>query len=393
MNDHAEQENLNCYVISFFIIISPMTISDKHGKLRVGLIGAGDMGSRNHAPGWKQLDYIDLVGVADVSPDRARKLATEHGIPKAFDNIEELLSMDLDILDICTPNTFHIPQAEKALQAGVHVLCEKPLGLTVAEIKKVGHLADEKGLLLMAAQMKRFTRRSRIAHDWAMGGGLGTPYHAHIRDLRTNQLPGAPTFTTKRIAGGGPCIDVGPHMLDLCLWFMDFPRPVRISGTTSTNFALGEEIKGIWGEWDRETFDVEDFASGMVTFDTGATLLIQIAWLGMHEPHDTNNMWVYGTKGSLSDQGARYAFADNGKVINRTFAQDEDGKNPYFEEIRYLAEAVRDGKQSPIPWQQSLFVTAILDGIYQSHQAGREITFDLTDEHAQLKAIKATSAE
>jgi len=107
-------------------------------------------------------------------------------------------------------------------------------------------------LKLMTAQHQRFTASARAIKSWADAGNLGKVYHARVRAMRRAWLPVRPGFISKKLSGGGPCMDIGVHALDCCLWMMGFPKPVRVTGTAKVNFAKGHKIPGLWGEWDRE---------------------------------------------------------------------------------------------------------------------------------------------
>src|SRR5437870_710816 len=101
-------------------------------KLRVGIVGAGGIARMSHAPGWKHLADAEIVAVADVREDTARALAKEFNIPHVFTDYQELVKLDLDAVDVCTPNQVHMPAVVAALETGKHVLCEKPLATSTA---------------------------------------------------------------------------------------------------------------------------------------------------------------------------------------------------------------------------------------------------------------------
>ncbi|MFZ9683709.1 MAG: Gfo/Idh/MocA family protein, partial [Cephaloticoccus sp.] len=105
-------------------------------KFRVGIIGGGGIAQAVHIPGWKNLPEVEIVGVADVSEATAKKAAAAAGAPQVFTDFRDLLKLNLDAVDICTPNKVHTPAVLAALGAGKHVLCEKPLAVTTAEVRE-----------------------------------------------------------------------------------------------------------------------------------------------------------------------------------------------------------------------------------------------------------------
>ena len=122
---------------------------------------------------------------------------------------------------------------------------------------------------------------------------------ANLVTATANGLIATPTFIHKSISGGGPCIDIGVHILDLTLWMMGNPQPVAVSGVAAAPLA---HHQGAWASWyDNaipDTFDVEDFAAAFVRFDNGATLVLEVSWLLHHDTEGEDmQMWLYGDKG------------------------------------------------------------------------------------------------
>lgn len=342
-------------------------------KFRVGLIGGGGIAQAVHIPGWKNLPDVEIVGVADVSEATAKKAAAAAGASQVFTDYRELLKLDIDAVDICTPNKVHTPAALAALNAGKHVICEKPLAVTTAEVREMGELADKKKLLLMTAQHQRFTQSALGAKSWIDAGNLGDTYHAQVRAVRRAGLPPAPGFIDAKLSGGGPCMDIGVHALDLCMWLMGFPKPVRVSGMSRTMFAKGHAMPNPWGEWDRERYSVEDFAAGFVHFDNGATLVLESAWMCHQKEEEEMNCQLFGTKGGIKWPSAEYATAINGAYAVGTITHPSHVPHPHWAEIAAFTDAVRNGKPSPVPWTETIKVIGILEAVYASQNENREV--------------------
>ncbi|MBN2711249.1 MAG: Gfo/Idh/MocA family oxidoreductase, partial [Planctomycetes bacterium] len=216
----------------------------KKDKLKIGIIGCGGIAHGPHAKGWEELgETAEVVAVCDVREEAAQSLANKTGAKKALTDFNELVSLDeIDAVDICTPNKFHTPAAIAALNAGKHVLCEKPLAVSTDEVKQLGELADKKGLLLMTAQHMRYMPMSLSLKRFVDDGAIGNPYHSRVHAIRRNLLPISPGFIDSSLSGGGPCMDIGVHCLDACMWLMGFPKPVKVTGVARTNFAKGHDI-------------------------------------------------------------------------------------------------------------------------------------------------------
>lgn len=324
-------------------------------------------------PGWKAVPGVELVAVCDVRREAAEALARDFNIPQVFTDPRKLVEAGLDCVDICTPNRAHTPAVLAALGAGLHVLCEKPLAVSTREVRRMAAAAKRSGRVLMTAQHFRFTDRIRALRRRVESGGAGGFYHARVHALRRDLLPTARGFIDPALSGGGPCMDIGVHALDAAMHLMDFPNPVRVSGATAVNFAKGHEIPGGWGEWDRKVFGVEDFAAGFVHFENGATMVLEASWLGHQKEREDFSVLLLGREGSLAWPGCEVFSARNRVVISEQVQPEAGLKPPHTEEILAFVRAIREGGASPVPVEQTLKVTAILEGIYQSARLGREV--------------------
>ncbi|MCS7049709.1 MAG: Gfo/Idh/MocA family oxidoreductase [Verrucomicrobiae bacterium] len=346
-------------------------------KFRVGAVGAGGIFKIAHVPGWKALPDVEIYAVCDVDLARARDIALEVGATHVTTDYRELVKLDLDAVDVCTPNKVHTPAVLAALEAGKHVLCEKPLAVSTEEVRAMGELADRKKLKLMTAQHFRFASSALAIKSWADAGHLGEVYHARVRAMRRALVPTTPGFIDANLAGGGPCMDIGVHALDTCMWVMGFPKPLRVTGTTKVNFAKGHKIHGMWGEWDRQRFSVEDFAAGFVHFENGATMTLEAAWLGHQTENEDMSFQLFGTEGGVKWPSGEYASVAGKTFVQGTLTYWQRIERPHSEEIRAFYECVVNNRPSPVPWTETIKVIAILEAIYESERKGREVTVKL----------------
>ena len=239
--------------------------------LKVGIIGVGGIAG-SHFPGWTQSPLAEMAAFSDLNPEILKQRAKEQGIKKTYEKLEDLFAdKDIDIIDICTPNMYHAPLAIAAFKAGKHVICEKPLAPTPADILKMIAARDKAKKLLMTAQHFRFNGPAQSLKAEIEQGRLGSIYHARSWMLRRSGAPTRIGFIQKKHAGGGPCIDIGVHILDLTLWMMGFPKPVAVSGITQNKLSQLPGAFSNWGGPIPQEWDVEEFAAAMVRFETGAT--------------------------------------------------------------------------------------------------------------------------
>ncbi len=349
--------------------------------LKVGVIGVGGI-ARSHFPGWKDSPLAEVVALADLNGQVLASTAEAQGVKTTYTDPADLIAdKDLDIVDICTPNMYHAPLAVAALEAGKHVLCEKPLAPTPDDIRKMIAARDKSGKLLMTAQHFRFQGSAKALKAELDRGLLGDVYHARCWMLRRSAAPTRVGFILKQHSGGGPCIDIGVHILDLTLWMMGHPKPVAVSGITQEKLAHQKGAFSNWGGPIPKEFDVEEFAAAFVRFENGATMVLEVSWLLHHHTGDRSEdmqMWLYGDKGGAHWPSNLLLSQNNAtrQLLNTTLLSAEAGE-PHAKECMAFAEAVAKGKPSPVPAEESLKVIGILDGLYRSAKAGKEVKIDL----------------
>jgi predicted dehydrogenase len=343
-------------------------------SLKIGLIGAGGIVRGAHLkPGWLADPNAEIIAVCDVNEAVARKLAEDFKIKHVFTDFRELLKLkEIDAVDICTPNKVHTPAVIAALEAGKHVLCEKPLAVTVDEILAMRKVLRQTDRILMTAQHHRFSEASVAIKAWVDTGAMGEVYHARVNATRRNLLPISPGFIDPNLSGGGPCMDIGVHALDTALWLMNFPIPVRVSGRAHTNFAKGFDIPGAWGEWDRVLFGVEDFASGYIHFSNGSTMVLEASWL-QHQEKEELNATLQGKKASMRWPTGHFHTVTNRTLVDGMVLPHAGRKPAHTEEILAFANAIREKKPSPVPIEQTIYVIAILEAIMKSSQLNQEV--------------------
>jgi predicted dehydrogenase len=346
--------------------------------LKVGVIGVGGIAG-THFPGWRDSRDAEVVALADLDEKTLARVGKEQGVTQLYAKPEDLIAdKELDIIDICTPNMYHTPLTVAALEAGKNVICEKPLAPTPADVKTMIAARDRSGKLLMTAQHFRFEGSAQALKSEIDRGVLGNVYHARSWMLRRSAAPVRPGFILKKHSGGGPCIDIGVHILDLTLWMMGNPKPVTVTGVTQDKLAHQAGAFSNWGGLIPAEFDVEEFASAFVRFDTGATLVLEVSWLLHHKTSGEDmQMWLYGDQGGSHWPSNEILTANNQtQQLLNTSLQNRGGGEAHAKECIAFADAVANGKPSPVPAEQSLDVIGILNGLYRSAGSGREVALD-----------------
>jgi predicted dehydrogenase len=244
-------------------------------------------------------------------------------------------------------------------------------------VDKIIAARDKSGKLLMTAQHFRFQTDTQALKKEIDGGALGDVYHARSWMLRRNGFIIRPGFIYQKHSGGGPCIDIGVHILDLTLWMMGHPKPVSVTGVTQDKLS---KLPGAYSAWGGQSvpadMDVEEFAAAFVRFDNGASLILEVSWLLHHKaPSEDMQMWLYGTKGGLHWPKNELLTTNNEtqRQYDTQLSPVGSGMEPHAAECVAFAEAIANGAPSPVPAEQSRDVMLILDGLYKSAKQGGEV--------------------
>ena len=344
------------------------------GRLRVGVVGLG-MGAW-HAQGYQEDGRAEVVALCDVDRSRLEETACKCGVSEVFTDAEGMLrKVKLDAVSIVTPNKFHAPLTIAALRRGLHVLCEKPMAMTVREAERMVAAAQQAKRNLMINFSYRFSDMSYALKQQVEAGVVGEIYFGRTVWHRRRGIPGfGGWFTNKELAGGGPLIDLGVHRLDLALWLMGYPEPVAVSGAAHN--VIAKEL----ARKQRKAFTVEDLACGIVKFANGATLMLEASWaVNINEPEHMVTL-LCGTKGGLVQKnvGGGYEFTaelyteEGGNLYTKKLDQAlSPAPSAYTEFISSILE-----KRPPMATgDEGVKVMKILEGIYKSAETGREVRY------------------
>lgn len=343
-------------------------------KILIGIIGSGGIAQSAHIPGYQTVpDECEVIALADINPEKARAAADKFGVKHVFDDYNKLLEMDeIDAVSICTPNYLHLDPTLKALAAGKHVLCEKPIGINAVEAEKMVDAASVAGKILQIGYNSRFAPSAQLLYDYVQAGELGEIYYARAQALRRRGIPGWGVFGDKAKQGGGPLIDIGVHILDLTLWLMGHPKPISASGVTYAKFGKRSDVVGFMGQWDYANFTVEDFAAALIRFDNGATIVLESSFVA-NLPEDVFTSTLCGTEGGAVTHPLTVV-SEKHKSL-QTFKPEipKNDVNTHHAEMRSFVECVRERKRPLVTGEHGLMVAQIMDAIYLSSEQGREV--------------------
>ncbi len=209
---------------------------------RIAVIGVGAIATQ-HLISYQNNPQAELVAVCDIDRTRAKARADEFDVPRATDVVEEILTdPEVDAVSICVPNLLHAKIAEAALRAGKDVLVEKPMSVTVDEAEALVRATQETGQALQIGYVRRFAPNALVTKRFLDEGEFGDIYAARATIIRAAGNPGG-WFGDVDISGGGPLIDLGVHIIDLCWYLMGMPAAVSASGATFSTLGARDNIQ------------------------------------------------------------------------------------------------------------------------------------------------------
>ncbi|MFN8472403.1 MAG: Gfo/Idh/MocA family oxidoreductase [Anaerolineae bacterium] len=373
-----------------------MSANSSQTPVRVAVIGAGFVATKGHLPALARNPDTQIVALVDVNAARAAEVARTFDIPATYsDYVVMLREVAPDLVIVGTPNLYHAPVSVDALNAGAHVLCEKPMALTVADAQAMAEAARRNNRLLTIGVHNRFRPEAEFLKHIIDDGQLGRVYYAKVTLFRRRGIPGFGSwFTNRDMAGAGALFDIGVHMVDLAVWLMGSPRPVSVMGATYSEFGPRGLGLGGWGA-DAPTagqipqgarFDVDDLAAGFARFENGATLIVDISWAA-HVPSE-ERLLILGT-----DAGAELYIPDRFgstapplRVYHDYAGQPTESfpsipglpasETAQSRQLANIVAAIRGQAPLRTTAEQSIEVTAILAALQESaaQQRSSEIT-------------------
>jgi len=324
-------------------------------KPRLGFLGVGWIG-RHRMKALMDSGLIEAAAIADPSPECMEEAAKIAPSAKRAEHLQDLLKEEVDGVVIATPSAQHADQAIQALNRGVAVFCQKPLGRNAAEARTAVDAARAADRLLGLDLSYRHTQAMQQIHPIVVDGGLG---RIHAVDLVFHNAygPDKRWFYDPELSGGGCVIDLGVHLIDLALWTLGFPKVVDVSGHL---FAQGEPLPA-------NPSVVEDFTIATLTLDTGAAVRLACSWR-LHAGKDAEiGAAFYGTEGGVALRNVNGSFYDfvaeryRGTALE-TLASPPDewgGRAAVDWAVRLAA----DGRFDPQA-EQFVEVAQVLDRIY-----------------------------
>ncbi|CAA9414466.1 MAG: GH109 [uncultured Rubrobacteraceae bacterium] len=351
--------------------------------LRVGVVGLGYAGEQ-HLKNFVRMPNVEAVALAGLEEERLAQLGGQYGVANLYRSWEDLVARDdLDVVSIGAPNHLHAPIAIAALEGGRHVLCEKPLARTGAEAGSIVRAAREADRAVHVAFTQRERGDVQALKRHVEEGNLGRIYHAKATWMRRNGIPGmGGWFTSKEMAGGGPLIDLGVHMVDMALFLMGNPEVESVSCATYAE--LGPQGRGGWagnglmaGD---DAYEVEDLATAFVRLSGGATLNLETGWAVYRESSDDFGVTLYGTDGGAEMKVKNYGTRDTVRIytdvagVPAVVVPEIEPREGHLAVVRRFVETIRGGDWAGQHGEDGLDRARIIDACYASALQNREVS-------------------
>lgn len=331
--------------------------------LRLGVVGAGVVAQVAHLPMIARSDEFELVAICDNDLQKARSLAARFEIPEVFDDIEYLLKRSQpDALAVCTPNHLHQVHVKTALAAGVHVLCERPLALSVGGVEDIIAARERADRVVLVGMQSRFRSDVQAVKQFLDGGELGTLHAVRTGWYTLKPARGVLEWRRRRAqSGGGAMLDLGLSLIDLSLWMLDWPTPCHVSAS--------------FGPAERDAELVEDSGVALITCEGGASIAVDVSW---HYVGETERYWfeLLGSEGS-GTVGPLAVFKEmHGSAVNVTPTGTSERKSifnaAYMAEWAHFAALIR-GEVDQTDLAEQLVVQRVMEAVYRSAETGSPV--------------------
>jgi predicted dehydrogenase len=375
----------------------------------IGIVGAGNRGEA-HATQYADVEDAHVVAIADVDESAATALADALGGTPYFEYRDMLQDADLDAIDVCVHNNLHRPVAVDAAAAGCHVFCEKPLAASYADAAAMVEAAREADVHLGVQNYELFSAETTAAKTLVDDGEIGEPYFARGVFSRRRGRPyvdgyGTPSFVTKDAAGGGAVIDVGTYVVGRLLYLLGNAHVERVSGATFEHTAdsydadlVGDAHEDYEQRLEESGYDVEDAGMGFARLEDGSLLTLRAAW-HMFLPDDSD--LLAGSKGGVQfDPFEYYTTASDYEATvsldleeferRHALLESESGYEPASSAGQYhhWVDTIRGVAEPVVPTGEiALNSMLVMEGIYRSEAAGRELTADEIADRSESTAV------
>ena len=332
-------------------------------KVRVAIVGCGFIGYY-HARGVKEAEGAELVGAADLNPEALKAFGEKMGVTKLVASAEELAAdPEVDAVAIGVPNKLHLPLAKLFMEAGKHVLVDKPMAMNAAEGEEMAAIAAKHDCRLLIGHMWRFDPEAQFIRKAVKDGLLGDIVKTKGYGIHTLWGPSG-WFIQKELAGGGALADMGVHALDTVRYLLGDPAPKSVYAKIGTYYG---------------DYDGDDTGLLVIEWESGTVSTIESGWWHPHMDGEEGSTQVFGTKGygRLFPTELRLHEAGLPGVFKPEVPEREDhcAQFVYSGQMQHFVTSIKRGSACIPGPDEGLAVMRIVDAAYESAKTGEVVRF------------------
>ncbi len=352
--------------------------------LRAGVVGLGWAGQQ-HMEAYATLPGVELVAIAGMEDEPRAALGKKYRVTRLHRDWRDLVAEgELDVVSVAVPTFLHAPVAVGALEAGMHVLSEKPIARNAIEAQAMVDAAHAAGRVLEVAFNHRRRGDIEALKAAIVEGQIGRPYHARAIWLRRSGIPALGSwFTNREMSGGGPLIDIGVHVLDYALHLFGEPRVLTVSAVTHSELGVrgrggskaGSDKQGVGS-----AFEVEDLATVLMRLEGGGSIVLETSWAAYRPAGDEFGITLYGTEGGAdlrvldyADAGELTIFTGEGEETADVTVAADPGRGHLAVVETFLEHVADEPNWTRYDGMLALERARIIDAAYQSAERGTEI--------------------
>ncbi len=353
--------------------------------LKAGVVGLGWAGQQ-HMDAYATLPGVELVAIAGMEDEPRAALGEKYGVSRRYRDWKDLVADgDLDVVSVAVPTFLHAPIAVGALDAGIHVLSEKPIARTGPEAETMVEAAHRTGRVLEVAFNHRRRGDIQALKAAIESGRIGRPYHARAVWLRRAGIPALGSwFTNREMAGGGPLIDIGVHVLDYALHLFGEPRVTAVSAVTHSELGVRGRGGAAGNKQDvGSAYEVEDLASMLLRLEGGGSIVLETSWAAYRPAGDEFGITLYGTEGGADLRVVDYApsgeltiFTGEGEAISDVSVKADPGRGHMAVVETFLEHVADSANWSRYDGSTALDRARVIDAAYESARRGAEVVLE-----------------
>ena len=329
--------------------------------IRLALLGTGTI-ARSHAEAAQSIAGCDLVAVVNHRPESMARFATSYDIPRQYATIDALIADgDVDAVIVGTPNFLHAGQSIAALNAGLHVLLEKPMALNSTEARAIFAASESSAALLQVAHCLRFVPDLAALRGRLAAGDIGELIRTHGYGVHAEWGPRG-WFTQRQLAGGGALADMGFHAIDAVRFVLGDPLPRSVYARMGSYYG---------------DYDVEDTGLVVIEWANGVVSTVEFGWWQPHAEGVVGSTHIYGREGYARLFPTRLIAADptRSRALPAANIADLDSvfAKMYRAQLRHFVETISSGSR-PVPGAREGYeIMRIVDAAYESGRSGRVV--------------------